>query len=85
MGSKLDSSENEAVERSFGVRFLGGGTSYVQTPGELYIRGKSKPPPLKRHTYSRVVEIVVWRALQAVEVADPLNEYTRALHIRDHH
>ena len=42
MGSKLVSSENEAVERSFGVRFLGGGTSYVQTPGELYIRGKSK-------------------------------------------
>ena len=41
---------NEAVEkRSFWVRFSGVGTLYVPTPGELYIRGKSKVPPEAAH------------------------------------
>ena len=62
MVSKLgmDSPENEAVEnRSFGVQFLGGGTSYVQKPGSLYIHGKSKVPPEAAHLLC-VVEILVW-------------------------
>ena len=38
--------ENEAVESwSFRVRFLGGGTLYVQIPGEWHIRDESRVTP----------------------------------------
>ena len=73
------SPENEAVEKgSFWVRLSGEGTSYVIMPGELYIRGKSKVHPEAAHLLC-VVEIVVWWAMQAVEVAYPhWNDYSRA-------
>ena len=48
MWTKLwrDSLENEAVEsRSFRVRFSGGGTLYVQIPGEWHIRDENRVPP----------------------------------------
>ena len=42
----MDSLENEAVESwSFRVRFSGGGTLYVQIPGEWHIRDESRVPP----------------------------------------
>ena len=67
----MDSPENEALEnRLFQVRFSGGGTLYVKTPGEWYIHGKSEVPPEVAHLLC-VVEIVVWCARQAVEVAYP--------------
>ena len=42
----------------FGSIF-GGGTMFIQTPGELYICGKNKVPPEAAHMHC-VVEIVVW-------------------------
>ena len=48
MRTKLwrDSHANEAVESwSFRVQFSGGGTLYVQIPGEWHIRDESRVPP----------------------------------------
>ena len=52
--------ENVAVESwSFRVRFSGGGTSYVQIPGEWHICDESRVPPGHLNLLC-VVRIVVW-------------------------
>ena len=52
--------ENETVESwSFRVRFSGGGTLYVQIPGEWHIHDESRVPPGHLNLL-RVVRIVVW-------------------------
>ena len=52
--------ENEAVESwSFRVRFWGGGTLYVQIPGEWHIRDESRVPPGHLNLLC-VVRIIVW-------------------------
>ena len=54
----MDIPENEAVKTdNFGFDFREGYTSYVQTPRELYIPGKSKVPPEATYLLC-VVEIV---------------------------
>ena len=62
MRTKLwkDSLENEAVESwSFPVQFLGGGTLYVQIPGEWHICDESRVPPGHLNLLC-VVKIVHW-------------------------
>ena len=54
--------ENEA---SFRVRFSGGGTLYVQIPGEWHIRDESRVPPGHLNLL-RVVKIIVWCPREAV-------------------
>ena len=50
---------------------FGRGTSYVQTPGEQYIHGKSEVPPEATHKLCGV-GIIVRCARQSVEVVFPL-------------
>ena len=62
MRTKLwrDSLENEAKESwSFRVRFSGGGTLYVQIPGEWHICDESRVPP-GHLSLLCVVKIVFW-------------------------
>ena len=62
MWTKLwrDSLENEVVESwSFRVRFSGGGTSYVQIPGEWRIHDERRVPPGHLNLLC-VVKIVIW-------------------------